>query len=214
MKATLRKSQRSYHHGDLRNALILAAAELIEEHGSLDFAMADAARRAGVSTAAPYRHFRDRDALLTAVAELAFIGLQETSAKAIVGREPGSVEALIALGENYISYMLSHAAFNDLMWGDIGARAAERFSSTEEGFRNSGFMVLVDVVSAWCDKQGVSGEDVYELATKLWAMVHGLSSLALAGQINRFYEAADTSALLASSTRTFLEGLKASSRAA
>ena len=53
-----------YHHGNLRDALILAAAELIKEQASVEFAMVDAARRAGVSSAAPYRHFKDRDALL------------------------------------------------------------------------------------------------------------------------------------------------------
>ena len=51
------KARCSYHHGDLRNALIVAAAELIERDGTLDFTMAEAATRAGVSAAAPYRHF-------------------------------------------------------------------------------------------------------------------------------------------------------------
>ena len=54
----------SYHHGDLRNALITAAAELIEESGHADVAISEAARKAGVSAAAPYRHFKDKDALL------------------------------------------------------------------------------------------------------------------------------------------------------
>ena len=69
---------KNYHHGDLRNALIIAAAELIEENGSVDFAMIDAARRAGVSSAAPYRHFKDKDALVDGVAQLAFLALRET----------------------------------------------------------------------------------------------------------------------------------------
>ena len=57
---------KGYHHGDLRNALIVAADDLIREKGSLDFTMIDAARKAGVSSAAPYRHFKDKDALLQA----------------------------------------------------------------------------------------------------------------------------------------------------
>ena len=72
-----------YHHGNLRDALIIAAAQLIEEHASVDFAIVDAARRAGVSNAAPYRHFKDKHALLEAVSELGFLGLTETANQAL-----------------------------------------------------------------------------------------------------------------------------------
>jgi len=82
-KNTQSKDCRNYHHGDLRNALIIAAAELIEEKGSLDFAMVDAARRANVSSAAPYRHFEDKDALLRAVSEVAFLALDEVAHQAM-----------------------------------------------------------------------------------------------------------------------------------
>ena len=58
---------RPYHHGNLRNALIIAAAELIERDGTLDFSIAEAAARVGVSAAAPYRHFADKEDLLAAV---------------------------------------------------------------------------------------------------------------------------------------------------
>ncbi|NQY04519.1 MAG: helix-turn-helix transcriptional regulator, partial [Halieaceae bacterium] len=74
---------KTYHHGDLRNALIVAAAELISERGSFDFAMVEAARRAGVSNAAPYRHFRDKEALLEAVGQLGFLGLKQYAEHAL-----------------------------------------------------------------------------------------------------------------------------------
>ena len=64
-----------YHHGNLRNALIIAAAELIERDGTLDFAISEAAAMVGVSAAAPYRHFADKEDLLGAVRHLAFCGL-------------------------------------------------------------------------------------------------------------------------------------------
>ena len=66
----------NYHHGDLSNALIAAAAELIERDGTLDFTMAEAAAKAGVSAAAPYRHFANKEELLRAVRDLAFLGLR------------------------------------------------------------------------------------------------------------------------------------------
>ncbi|KAB0246060.1 TetR/AcrR family transcriptional regulator, partial [Escherichia coli] len=65
-------STRSYHHGDLPTALVQAALELLEEGGATELSLRAAARRAGVSTAAPYRHFADRDALLSAVAAVGY----------------------------------------------------------------------------------------------------------------------------------------------
>jgi len=73
------KTRCNYHHGDLRNALITAAAELIERDNTLDFTMAEAAAKAGVSAAAPYRHFANREELLRAVRDLAFLGLHRAS---------------------------------------------------------------------------------------------------------------------------------------
>ena len=114
-----------YHHGNLRDALIVAAAELIEENASIGFAMIDAARRAGVSSAAPYRHFKDKDALLEAVSELAFLGLTITTRDTALKYPAGSEQRIIAIGKAYISYVISHRAFYDLMWGDMGLRAFE-----------------------------------------------------------------------------------------
>ena len=78
----------SYHHGNLRNALIIAAAELIERDNTLDFSIAEAAERVGVSAAAPYRHFADKENLLAAVRDLAFVGL-DTVAAQTAARAPG-----------------------------------------------------------------------------------------------------------------------------
>lgn len=195
-----------YHHGDLRNALIIAAADLIEEKGSLDFAMVDAARRAGVSSAAPYRHFRDKDALLQAVAEVAFLALSETAAKTAAEHPPGSTEALLAQGRAYIEFVTGHPAFYDLMWGDPGPR---RKHPDDPEIKTSGFYTLVHSVEAWCELAGLKQYDALELSVKLWAMAHGLASLAMTSNIDRFIVDADIFTLFESSTNTFLEGLRA-----
>ena len=202
---SLSAAQRSYHHGDLRNALIVAAAELIEERGSLDFSMAEAARRAGVSCAAPYRHFRDKDDLLQAVAQLCFIGLSEAAREAVAEEESGTVEAIIALGHSYIRFMLSHSSFQDLMWGDMGKRAMD---DDNVDLRGSGFYVLADCVTALCDREGLGEVDTVEVSTELWAMVHGLSGLAMGGQVTRFLPDADIFRLLERSTHIFFDGLR------
>ncbi|EED33103.1 transcriptional regulator, TetR family [gamma proteobacterium NOR5-3] len=197
---------KTYHHGDLRNALIVGAAEIIEESGSLNFAMADAARRAGVSTAAPYRHFRDRDALLEAVSQLAFYGLGLSVRDAVENTEHGSIEGIIAIGQTYIDYVIRKAAFYDLMWGDAGARSMDADSFDKKA---SGFYVLVDAVDAYTRKQGLKDIDLLDLAVQLWSMVHGMSAISMSGKLPYFYPDADIPKMLDSSTRIFMEGLKA-----
>jgi AcrR family transcriptional regulator len=197
---------KTYHHGDLRNALIIAAAELIQQSGSLNFAMADAARRAGVSSAAPYRHFRDKDALLEAVSQLAFYGLGLAAKSAVENTPRGSIEAIIAIGHTYLEYVTEKAAFYDLMWGDLGARAMDSDSFDKKA---SGFYQLVDVVEAFLQANAIHGEDVLDIAVKLWTMVHGLSAISMSGKLPHFHPNADLREILASATRTFMAGLEA-----
>lgn len=199
------ESCKSYHHGDLRNALIIAAAELIEESGSVDFALVEAARKAGVSNAAPYRHFKDKDDLLRAVSQLCFLGLTEVSRSAIADQDAGSEAAIIALGKSYIQYMLSHRPFIDLMWGDHGARA---MASESVNLRGTGFYILVDCVTEVCERESIQPVNPVEIATQLWSMVHGLSALAMNEQIHRFLPDADVYKLLETSTHTFFSGLR------
>lgn len=196
---------KTYHHGNLRNTLILAASELIEASGSLNFAMADAARQAGVSNAAPYRHFRDRDALLEAVSQLAYYGLGERVQKAVDRTQQGSVESIIAIGHAYLEYVIEKAAFYDLMWGDIGARAMDVDSFDK---KSSGFYMLVDAVRAFVTEQGLQGIDELDLSVKLWSMVHGMSAISMSGKLPYFYPNADIPAMLDSSTRIFMAGLQ------
>ncbi len=195
----------SYHHGNLHDALIIAAAELVEENGSLEFAMIDAARRAGVSSAAPYRHFKDREALLEAVCHVAFMALSEAAEKTAAEFPPGSEERIIGLGKGYIQFVTSHPSFYDLMWGKSGVRAME---SDQVNLENSGFYVLADAVEQWCDTTGAQGNDPVDLATKLWAMAHGLSSLVLNGHVEKFMPGVDVYSLIESTTHTFLGGLE------
>lgn len=194
-----------YHHGNLRDALILAAAELIKEQASVEFAMVDAARRAGVSSAAPYRHFKDREALLEAVCHVAFMALTESTREIAASVDTGTAEGIIAIGKGYVDFVTRHREFYDLMWGDMGLRALE---SVDEGIKNSGFFVLVDAVTNWCNANDVSDYDAPELAVKLWATAHGLACLTMNQSLDNFVPGVDIHNLLDSATRTFLEGLR------
>lgn len=197
-------TSRSYHHGDLYNALIIAAAELIEESGSLGFTMADAARRAGVSSAAPYRHFKDKDALLEAVTQLGFFALGESSRRIALSHENGSIDTIIALGQNYVAFVQEKAPFYDLMWGDIGTRAMD-----DEHFNRSasGFYVLKAAVGAYLNARNIKAVDKLDIAIKLWALVHGFAAISMSGKLPHFHPDADVAAMLDSSTRLFFAGL-------
>lgn len=201
----LASTNKRYHHGDLHDALIIAAAQLIEENASVDFAMIDAARRAGVSSAAPYRHFKDKDALLEAVSRLAFLGLTESTQAIAQQFPPGTEECIIALGKGYIQFVTTHPQFYDLMWGDMGLRA---IGSLDSDLKTLGFYTLVEAVQCWCDAINLSNYDAPELAVKLWATAHGLACLAMNHQLEKFLPDVDIYRLLESSTQTFLKGLK------
>jgi AcrR family transcriptional regulator len=199
------RQRRSYHHGDLRDALILAAAELITERGNLDFAMIDAARRAGVSSAAPYRHFRDKGELLAAVADLLFLGLSNECREAAEQAPPGSVERIVCLGKAYIHYLLQRPEFYQLMWGE---HSPHLLAEPESDPKATGFYLLVASVEQWCRRHGVEGQDPTELATKLWAIAHGFTGLGLHRHIEKFQPGADIDALLESTTQNLLDGLR------
>ena len=196
---------KTYHHGDLRNTLIIAAAELINERGSEGFAMIDAARKAGVSSAAPYRHFKDKEELLRAVSELGFYSLTLQLADTASHYPRGSTESIIELGKCYIRFVSGHPAFYDLMWGDLGSRSIDDEYSQ---LKSNGFWILVNAIEAWCATEKVHDSDPLDLSLKLWAMGLGLSSLTINQHLQRFVPDVDVYELLATSTRSFLLGVK------
>jgi AcrR family transcriptional regulator len=96
--------RRSYHHGNLREALVAAALKLIEEKGPLGFTMAEAARAAGVSPAAPYRHFSGREELIQAVALEGFERFADQLERATEGGEAAPMAAFSAAGAAYLTF--------------------------------------------------------------------------------------------------------------
>src|ERR1700760_4177105 len=108
--------RRGYHHGNLREALIDAAVELIATKGPAGFTIAEAARLAGVSPAAPYRHFRDADALLAEVALRGYDRFAERLARAWNGGRPEAVRAFEDLGRAYLAFAREEPAYYAAMF--------------------------------------------------------------------------------------------------
>ena len=167
----------AYHHGDLRAALVRAALELLEEGfeegGVAELSLRAAARRAGVAASAPYRHYADRDALLSAVAAVGYRELAESLAAAHPA--PSSPDDLAAVAVAYVQFALQRPALFRVMFGEPCDRdSAERVAATAAISAYVGGIV-----------QRVFPEaDAEALATAIWALVHGLAFLHLDGKLD------------------------------
>src|SRR5712675_1452378 len=106
----------TYHHGDLRAALVRAAIELLEERGETELSLRAVARRAGVSPAAPYRHYADREALVSAVAAVGYRELAKRLADAHPA--PSTPEQLASVGVAYVQFALEQPALFRMMFGE------------------------------------------------------------------------------------------------
>jgi AcrR family transcriptional regulator len=153
--------RRGYHHGNLREALIDAALELIGAKGPAGFTIAEAARLAGVSPAAPYRHFRDADALLAEVALRGYDRFTERLAKAWNGGRPEIVRAFEDLGRAYLAFVREEQAHPGLLAAGDRAFAVLREAA--------------DQVAATLPK-GRRPPSLM-MALHIWAMAHGIASL-------------------------------------
>lgn len=181
-RRTLRKTaarRDSYHHGDLKRALTSAALSLVAEKGPKGFTLTEAARRAGVSAAAPYRHFADKAELLATVAEQGFLELHaDLTATADVVSEPK--DRVIELGRVYVRWAVTHPDHYRVMFGaeTIKSGHPSLAVAAEEAFND-----LLDAITR-CQEAGiVSGQDPREIAGPLWSLVHGVASLAIGGEL-------------------------------
>ncbi len=180
-------SQRSsYHHGHLRPALIAAARALLDEGGPGAVGLREAARRVGVSPTATYRHFRDKEALLAAVAAEGFREFAAALADAGRRRE----EPLSAMGAAYVDFALARPGMFGLMFSplmakrelypELRAAAEEAFAQLRHGVRS----------------QAPDAENFDTAALAAWSLVHGLSHLILDGVLPAASAQAFKSAIL------------------
>jgi AcrR family transcriptional regulator len=153
----------TYHHGDLRTALLRSSSKILEKEGLTRLSLREAARRAGVSHNAPYRHFPNRESLLAGIAAEGFSMLGE-ALKSISGK---------AMGEAYVRFALKHPQRFRLMFGGslpIGKHAALREAA------DKAYQALVDSFRPYADAQ-----QAQVAAAAAWSLAHGLSHLILGG---------------------------------
>lgn len=163
----------AYHHGDLRQALLDAAVALIAEHGLHGLSLREAARIVGVSHAAPYRHFADKNAMLIAIAQQGFAWLAEAGEAAMRGIDDPR-QRLNAYGVAYVGFAVAHPVHFTVMFTEelSGDEAAARAGSRS-------FQLLVDASSRVVGP----GHDPELSAIAAWSWPHGLANLILTRRI-------------------------------
>ncbi|MET4641418.1 TetR/AcrR family transcriptional regulator [Streptomyces sp. NPDC058232] len=163
----------TYHHGDLRAACLRAARELLEEDGSAGLSLRAVARRAGVSATAPYRHFADRDALVSAVAAEGYHELAGYLTEAHPA--PSTPDELAAVAVAYVRFALEHPALFRVMFAEpCDPTSEERVAATA---------AISEYVRSIV-RATFPGVDADALSTTVWALVHGLAFLHLDGKLD------------------------------
>jgi AcrR family transcriptional regulator len=167
--------RRGYHHGNLREALVEAAVALIAQHGPAAFTIAEAARQAGVSPGAPYRHFRDADALLAEVALRGFERFSDALAAAWDGGRPDPVRAFERMGQAYLAFARKEPAYYAAMFETRLAHGDHPGLLTAS---DRAFGVLRGAAEALASRLPAARRPPsLMVALHVWAMSHGIASL-------------------------------------
>lgn len=179
-----RKRPDAYQHGDLRHALIQAGLKLLGEGGVRGLSLRAAAELAGVSHAAPYRHFRDKDALVAAIAEEGFRLLTARMRQEIAGCSSADVMVrLRASAVGYVAFAAEHPAYFRTIFGGISCDDDREPPASLQAAGQEAFAVLRDLVVEGIRRGRLRAADPEQLSLAAWSMAHGLSMLLIDGQL-------------------------------
>jgi AcrR family transcriptional regulator len=175
------KPARQYHHGNLRSALIEAAIPLLEAHGPAALSLREVAKAAGVSHAAPYRHFRDKTELLEEIAVRGYDTLSQACQRAQRLYAEDSAKQLVEAGVGYLMFVVEQPRVAHLMFGgmiELNACGESLQQAADSAFKN-----LVGIVALGVERAVFKAAPVEELTIAAWSMVHGLATLITSGML-------------------------------
>jgi AcrR family transcriptional regulator len=176
-----RKRPRQYHHGDLRRALVEAALRTIESEGVRGLTLRAVGGSLGVSRTALYRHFADKEALLSAVAGEGFRTFRLRLLDAWE-REGRGWRGFEAMGLAYVVFAVEHPSHYRVMFGGFVARHPDAGLLREA---SGAFQALVDAIVSLQQHELMRADDPVQLARFIWAVVHGIAMLAIDGQLHK-----------------------------
>lgn len=178
MKPMKNKTERPYHHGDLRRVIVDTTMRMLAEDGGWQFTLREVARRAGVSHAAPYKHFPDKAALLAEIALVGFDWLREALQAAQSPSGCDLAAEFVAISEAYLAFGRANPALYRLMFGGEVASATDLH-------RDPRALGAFEVVIGLLERGQASGlfrtRPVRGQAAACWAQLHGLTMLMLDG---------------------------------
>ncbi len=201
-----RRAERGYHHGNLKEALLQAALDLIAQKGAAGCTFADAARMAGVSPAAPYRHFRDRDELLSSIAQRGFEQFESMLTGAWDDGRPDTVTAFERVGKAYLSFARNEPAFYSAMF-ESGLPLDSNptlLAASERAF--SVIRAAAERLAALAPSTAPRPPALM-MALHIWAMSHGIASLFARGDAARRKLPMSPEELLEAEVLIYLRGL-------
>lgn len=167
-----------YHHGNLRNALILIATELLAEDGLHALSLRKMAQKAGVSHNAPYMHFADKEAVLVAIAEEGFRLLAVDVESAISQAGCSTREQLIVASQAYVRFALGHPDHVQVMFRPVDEAKYPSLVETSQASLNR----LFELVKSGQERGELNSGDTQAMTKAIWAMVHGISAISIAYQ--------------------------------
>jgi len=174
------KTKKSYHHGDLYNELFSAGKSLLEESGIHNLSLRNLAQTIGVSHNAPYRHFKDKAALMTAIADSGFEELTAAFLKIIKKYPDNPIKQFKELGLAYLKLAIQNPETTDLMFGGFTKKEKDWLAQPNQSSHAS-FQLLVDVIENGQAKGLFKIENPLECAIVAWSSMHGLAILITSG---------------------------------
>jgi AcrR family transcriptional regulator len=200
------RAERGYHHGNLKEALLQAALDLIAQKGAYGFTFADAARMAGVSPAAPYRHFRDRDELLSSIAQRGFEQFEAVLSQAWDDGRPDTISAFQRVGKAYLAFAHEKPAFYSAMFE---SGLATDLSAPLQAAAERAFAVIRAAAErlAALAPPNSPRPPALMMALHIWSMSHGVASLFARGDAARRKLPMSAEELLEAEVLIYLRGL-------
>ena len=180
MNSVVNQETRQYHHGNLREALIHEAIELIEETQSVEFSVRELSRRIGVSANAAYKHFNHKDDLLTVIAGEGFQRLLLAQANAVSEfAGVNNKRAFVAGGRAYILFAIENTTLFKLMFSRFAVSQCDPYLKKISELTYQGMKVGTELLL-----NDMNTSDILLATTKVWSVIHGLSYLIIDGHID------------------------------
>ncbi|MBP5752315.1 MAG: TetR/AcrR family transcriptional regulator [Treponema sp.] len=168
-----------YHHGDLRNALIEEGIKMINSGGEENLSLRKLAEKCGVSMAAPYAHFKNKEDLIKAMKNHVTDNFTEHLEKSVMKAQDGGIEGkIISLGKSYVTFFMDHPEYFTFLFSRGYIHVSLDFGSTDENVFKP-FLILKDLCSQYFaeKKPGLSDYEKELEIIRIWASVQGLTSI-------------------------------------